>query len=265
MDRSMIIASNTMSGLQKQMDTIGNNIANLDTTGYKRRTASFNSLLYQEFQKQNPSNERAIHQGVGANIGQISINMSQGSIKSTDRMLDVAFTKEGQFLTVLVEDNGNFVPRLTRDGALYLSPLQQGQSILVTSEGYPVLDENNQQIIIEDGYKDIHIGEHGTMTVTANNGEKTSYNLQVVQVMRPQMLVATGENQFEMPDSQDIAISLVGNARTEIRMKQYALEHSNVDLSTEMSNLLIAQRSYQFNAKSISIADQMLGLINGLR
>lgn len=264
MDRTMIIATNTMASLQKQMDTIGNNMANLDTTGYKRQGTDFGSLLYQEFKNQSRPNERGIHQGVGA-IGKASISMTQGAIKATERMLDLAFTKEAQFLKIMVEESGNQTTRLTRDGALYLAPLENGEAILATSEGYPILDENNEQIVINDGYKDIHISENGTIVVTTKDGQQMRHNLQVVQVNRPQMLVPTGDNQFEMPDSLDVATPLDGNLRSAIGIKQYALEKSNVELSTEMSNLLMTQRSYQFSSKSISIADQMLGLINGVR
>jgi flagellar basal-body rod protein FlgG len=281
MDRSMITATNTMSGLQKQIDTIGNNMANLDTTGYKRRNTSFSELLTQEFQNQpdlakevGRNTPNGIRGGVGATLGQTFLNMAQGSIKSTDRMLDIAFTNDSQFLKIMVEENGNRTSRLTRDGALYLSPHGSGKSILVTSEGNPILDENNQTIEINDQFKEIKIADNGIMTVTGNNGKQTgTYNLQVVQVKRPQMLLAKGNNQFELPTNlgqlnlteADVITPLNGNLRNTIAIKQSALEQSNVDLSKEMSDLLLAQRSYEFNAKSISIADQMLGLINGVR
>lgn len=277
MNRSMINASNTMNQLQKQLDLISNNMANINTTGFKRREASFGSLLYQQFQNQSRLEEEVgrvtpngIRQGVGAKLSQTQLNMSQGAIINADRPLDIALTKNDQFLKVMVDVNGVLVPRYTRDGAMYLSPLEDnsGQSILVTAEGSPVLDENDNFIYIDDHFKDLTISDNGMIKVTQDNGQTATYNLHVVQVKRPQVLLAKGNNQFELPqgvDQADILTDLNGNLREEIGIKQYALEGSNVDLSKEMSELLITQRSYQFNAKSISIADQMMGLVNGIR
>lgn len=277
MNRSMINASNTMNQLQKQLDLISNNMANINTTSFKRREASFGSLLYQQFQNQSRLEEEVgrvtpngIRQGVGAKLSQTQLNMSQGAIINADRPLDIALTKNDQFLKVMVDVNGVLVPRYTRDGAMYLSPLEDnsGQSILVTAEGSPVLDENDNFIYIDDHFKDLTISDNGMIKVTQDNGQTATYNLHVVQVKRPQVLLAKGNNQFELPqgvDQADILTALNGNLREEIGIKQYALEGSNVDLSKEMSELLITQRSYQFNAKSISIADQMMGLVNGIR
>ena len=283
MNRSMITATNTMSQLQKQLDMIGNNLANANTTGYKQREISFSELLVQQFNNQSvEENEVArltpngIRQGVGAKLGQTRVNVAQGNLQQTGRMLDLAFTKEGQYFQVQVQENGQELTRFTRDGTFYFSPMENGsdQVMLVTSEGFPVLDENENPIIIDQGFKDIKISENGTVTVVPNdqNGLPQQFNLSVVEVQRPQLLESKGGNLLGLPnleelniEQQDVLTFMIDDERAQIKLQQGALEQSNVDLTVEMSELLNTQRSYQFNAKSISIADQMMGLVNGIR
>ena len=153
MNRTMITATNTLGQLQKHLDVVSSNIANVDTVGYKRKQATFTDLLVQQFNNQ-PSTEseigrrtpNGIRQGTGAKLGQIQMVMAQGSLKSTDSPLDTAFTKEGQLYRVLVQNDGNSEIQYTRDGAFYLSPISSTKR-LVTSDGNPILDENNHPII----------------------------------------------------------------------------------------------------------------------
>lgn len=279
--RSMITATNTMSQLQKQLDTIGHNLANLDTTGYKRRQVNFSELLYQQYNNQPVASQEegrltpnGIRQGVGARLGHTNMLLTQGAIKTTDRQLDLAFTKANQFLQVLVEENGIQVPRYTRDGALYLSPAANGQVTLVNSGGNPVLDQDGEPIVFEDNFKEINISANGILTVTPSEAgmPNQTFALSVMEVRKPQLLEAVGQNMFALPNlaqlgiaEQEVLVSLEGDLRNQVSIQQGALEQSNVDLTSEMSDLMLAQRSYQFNAKSISVADQMLGLVNGIR
>ncbi|MFT4416394.1 flagellar hook-basal body protein [Fredinandcohnia humi] len=279
----MITATNTMSQLQKQLDIIGNNLANIDTTGYKKRQVAFSELLTQQFTNQPVATQEegrltpnGIRQGVGARLGNTNVNMTQGNIKSTDRELDVAFTKANQFLQVLVEENGIQLPRYTRDGALYLSPVAGGtnQVALVNSSGSAVLDQDGDPIIFEDNFKELTISSNGILTVLPSEAgaPPQTFNLSVMEVRKPQLLESVGDNLFALPNLEDLGVaeeevlvSLEGDLREQVSMQQGALEQSNVNLTTEMSDLLLTQRSYQFNAKSISISDQMMGLINGIR
>ncbi|QOR66468.1 flagellar hook-basal body protein [Cytobacillus suaedae] len=277
MNRSMITATNTMNQLQKQMDTIGHNMANVNTTGYKKREVNFSELLYQQFNNQPTQGNDVgrltpdgIRQGVGARLGHTNAVFTVGTIVSTDRPLDIALTKEGQFLQVQVEENGEQFTRYTRDGSLYLSPLGEGTGLvrLVTSEGHPVLDQNGESIVFEENAKSISISSTGQISVTTEAGEEV-FDLGVVQMNRPQLLEAKGNNLFAVPNLDNLNVTiddvLTLVAGEQIGIQQGALEQSNVDISTEMSELLVTQRSYQFNAKTISIADQMMGLVNGIR
>jgi flagellar basal-body rod protein FlgG len=279
MIRSMITATNTMAQLQKQMDTISHNIANINTVGFKRRETRFNELLFQQLHNQ-PVEEKeigrltpfGIRQGVGAKLAQTQFILSQGTIQTTERPLDIAFTKENQFLQVLVKENGVETIRYTRNGALYLSPLNDGtgRNMLVTGDGYPVLDTNQEPIYIQENHQDIHISETGVITVEGEFPQ--TFELGIVRFQRPQLLESIGENMYGLPNLQalnlnveDILTYLNGELRREVAIQQGALEQSNVNLSQEMTDLLTTQRSYQMNAKSITLADQMMGLINGIR
>jgi flagellar basal-body rod protein FlgG len=275
--RSMITAANTMAQLQQQLDVISHNIANVNTTGYKKREATFGELLVQQFNDLPTKDEaprltpNGIRYGVGAKLSSTNIQLKQGPILKSDRPLDLAFTKEGQFFRVLAEENGEPMIRYTRDGAFYFSPsaADPNELMLVTADGSFVLDSNNEPIRIRDGFKDIQITPNGTIHVIDASGNIVqSVELGVTTILRPQLLKSVGDNRFALPDGvneADVAVDMTGNLRGQIQLQQYALEQSNVELATEMSELMITQRSYQMNARSITFSDQMMGLINGIR
>lgn len=278
MNRTMITATNTLSQLQKQLDHIGHNLANINTTGYKRRDNQFSELLAQQFQNQpqTPENMAAqvpmgIRQGVGASLGKNTLNFSLGSIQKTDRALDIALTKEGQFLQLSVDG----ATRFTRNGVMYLSPLANGSNFvsLVNGDGYPVLDVDGDPIVFTDQHKELKISENGRLSIIGNNDQSIQeFDLGIVQVNKTQLLEAQGNNLYGLPNlaalglnQEDVFEVLDGEARNRIGVMQGALEQANVELATEMADLMLTQRSYQFNARSISLADQMMGLVNGIR
>jgi flagellar basal-body rod protein FlgG len=279
--RSMITAANTMAQLQQQLDVISNNIANSNTTGFKRRETSFGELLAQQFT--NLPNDKAtrltpngVRYGVGARLAETNLVLKQGAITKTDRALDVALAKEGQFFRVLVQgENGAQEIGYTRSGAFYLTPSAENPNelMLVTSDGHPVLDENNAPILLPEGFKNIAISNNGAITATASDGRVIRRaNIGITTILRPQLLQSAGDNIFTLPDlnalnvnEADVAVNMTGNLRNQISMTQGALEQSNVELGTELTDMMITERSYQLNARAISLSDQMLGLINGIR
>ncbi|WP_342603528.1 flagellar hook-basal body protein [Peribacillus sp. FSL E2-0159] len=280
MNRTMMTATNTLNQLQSKIDQISNNIANVDTTAYKKTQTSFNDLLTQSFNNQ-PSETKekgrlttpGIRQGTGAMISQSQLVLSQGALKTTDRNLDAAFIREGQFFTVSVQDDNGVNTRFTRDGAFYLSPNANDKMMLVTSAGHKVLDENGEPILIEGNIKDIKISENGLLIVdTEEYGEK-SFGLGIVSVKKPQFLERLGGNLLGLPETinalgvteDDIMTSLTGDSRNQAAVRQGTLEASNVDLSKEMTELINVQRSYQFQSRAVTMADQMNGLVNGIR
>ncbi|KMJ59138.1 hypothetical protein AB685_08755 [Bacillus sp. LL01] len=277
MSRIMLNATNTMNQLQKQLDTIGHNIANVETVGYKNRQTSFQELLVQQNNNQTLNqyeNVRNTPLGIrmssGAGLAQTKLNLTQGALKSTDRMLDFALAKEDQFFTVQVTENGQTSTQFTRNGVFYLSPINNTEVMLVTAEGHPVLDNNEQPILLPENIKEINLQPGGVLMAELNDGQAFARELGMAQVIRPQMLQARPGSLFalppaEMANPQDVVGFIQGAARDDISMRQGMLEQSNVDLASEMTEMTLMQRSYQFNARSVQFADQMMGLVNGLK
>lgn len=278
MNTTMLTAVNTMNQLQQQMDVISNNVANIDTTGYKSKQGTFNDLLVQQINNQpNPNLEvgrltpSGIRQGVGAKLDQVQINMTQGSLKTTGRPLDTAFQKEGQYFKVLVQNGNNRSVQFTRDGAFSLSPVAPNQTMLVTGSGNPVLDQNNNPIRVQGQAVKYTFTGNGRLNVTMANGSVQSFNLGIIQVKKPQFLEQKGNNLLGLPANMqgalptDIYTNLTGAQRNQISIGQGMLEESNVDMGKELTDLMTTQRSYQFESRAVTLADQMMGLINSIR
>lgn len=279
MNTSMINASVTMGQIQRQIDTISNNIANVNTIGYKRREATFSDLLFQQVNNQIvPSQEvgrltpNGIRVGSGAKIAQTAIRMNQGALQHTERPLDIAITAKDQFFQVQVDENGEQVVRYTKDGSFYFSPNPNNPNelYLVTGQGHFVLGQNGP-IIIPADHTEIQISENGLISVADPEGDIYDIDqLEMVRVDRPQMLEQAGENLFKLPENlvdlgyvpADI-LNVIDPE--EVSVRQGYVEGSNVDLGKEMTDLIVAQRSYQFNARSVTMADQMMGLVNSIR
>lgn len=271
--RSMINASNTMNELQKQMNIIGHNISNIDTAGYKSNNTSFSELMRQELDQVQEENEqvtesRLTPQGLSLGTGAVlnkRLLQSQGSLKESGRTLDFALTQPYQYFQV----NADGETRYTRDGAFYLSvlPNNPNQVQLVNKNGYPVLDAEGNQISFNRSYKDLTVNENGRLTVVPQDpgALPVQFDLGVAYVAKPQALTEEGGNLFSINPAIEEAVLNLNGANREVSVKQGALEMSNVDLMEEMTGLMASQRSYQMNARAVTLGDQMLGLINGVR
>ncbi|WGG45488.1 flagellar hook-basal body protein [Rossellomorea sp. DA94] len=280
MNRTMITATNTLGQLQKQMDMIGHNLSNADTNGYKRRDATFSEMLVQQVKNQSVDKFEAgrltplgVREGNGAKLSQAQLILNQGSLKATGRSLDFALTNDRQFFKVLEADEDSSAVRYTRDGAFSASPTGNGEMMLVNGSGLPVLDENDNYITFSEDAAAFELGDNGVLTVRDSNGGEERFNLGVVTIEKSQFLQQYGGNLLGFADNLDqlgvtedeVVTNVTGGARTDISMVQNSLEGSNVDISKEMTDMLSVQRSYQFQARSISLADQMMGLVNGIR
>lgn len=276
MNTSMITATNTLSQLQKQLDIISNNLANVDTNGFKSRQATFTDLLFNQFNNQpNAGSETGrltpagIRQGTGARLGQVQVNMKQGSLKTTGRNLDFAFQTANQYFKVLSSKDNTV--QYTRDGSFSFSPVSANEVMLVTSDGNPVLDENNNPITLTGDVGKVEVNASGQMNVTMTNGTSQSFNLGVVQINKPQFFEQKGNNLIGLASNvagvnqADVLTDLTGQQRGQISVGQGMLEQSNVDMSKEMTDMISVQRAYQFQSRSVTLADQMMGLINGIR
>ena len=277
--RTMISATNTMGQLQNKLDLISNNIANSNTHGYKAKSSTFNEMLYQQFN--NDQLDPAVRQtpvgiriGVGAMLGQIQSNQKQGSLQNTDRSLDFAFNKPKQYFNILMPDGENGTKTVyTRQGDFYVSPLDNGTVMLVNADGYPVADANGQAITLPENMKDFKILDGGTLEATYANGDVIRTDLAVTEIQKPQVVESISGTYVGLPNNlaelgfteADVFVDLQGANRQQIGLQNGMLEMSNVDVSKEMTDLIQTQRAYQFNARTVTLADQMLGLINGIR
>jgi flagellar basal-body rod protein FlgG len=274
----MVTATNTLTQLQKQLDTVSSNIANSATTGYKAQQANFSELMYQQFN--NDKLDRTVRQspvgiryGVGAYVSQIQSVEKQGNIQQTGRDLDIAFTKENQYLNILMPEGDETRLVYSRQGNLYVSPIEDGTVMLVNAQGHAVADANGNPIVLADDVESFGLSNTGTLNVTFSTGQPIEIDLGITQLQKPQLMENLGNTYIGLPNNfeelgyaqQDILTNLQGGARANVSIMNGALEGSNVDLSKEMTELISAQRSYQFNSRAITIADQMLGLINGIR
>lgn len=278
MNIQMNSAASSMRELQKKIDTIANNIANVNTTGYKRQEATFADALVQSFEKQAGPNEigrqtpNGIRIGAGANISQIALRTNQGSITETGRELDFMISGEKGFFRIESEGNTYY----TKNGSFQLEPSATGEQLnLVTANGESVLGANNQPIAIDNDYDSIKVNQNGTLEVTYKTPGKqpNTYQLSIAEINRPDLLQKTGGNLYELPgtEAQQVAngtlqvLNLVDGNDGSIRVGQGALEMSNVDLTNEMTELIATQRLLQSQSKAISFADDMRGLVNTIR
>lgn len=276
MSRMMIQAAVTMNQLQKQLDSVGHNIANSDTAGYKSRETEFSSLLYQQIDNlTHPANQTGrltpdgLRVGSGARVGSTNNNLNMGAFKTTDRALDLALTNKNHMFQVQVNRGAGAETLYTRDGSFYLQRTENPNTlVLATSDGHPVLGQNGP-ITITGDFDDIRIQDNGAVYVRRGEANEMVGQLNIVEAVRPHLLTAEGNNFFRLSD--DAALNYNANdifAQVNMNhslVKSGVLEQSNVDLSKEMTDMITAQRSYQFNARTITMGEQMLGLINQLR
>jgi len=234
-------AASGMEAQQQQLDTIGNDLANASTTGYKAERVGFRDLLYNEVNIAGT----ATAVGAGAAARVLGRSQAQGSIQSTGDPLDLAIEGPGYF-TVKRADG---TVALTRDGSFQVNA--RGQ--LTTAEGN-LLDP---PIKLPKGASpsDVAIGPDGTVRV----GAKTIGKIALVDVASPDHLLAAGGNLLTTSASS-------GHPRPSIRatIQQGALEGSNVDVGHDMVQMMGAQRSYQLESSAIQTQNQMLTIANQL-
>ena len=279
MNIQMNTASNTMAELQKKIDLIGNNIANVNTNGYKRQEASFSDALVHSIEKQvGQQNEigrttpYGLRIGAGALLSQTATRNEQGSIRQTDRPLDFMIQGESAYFRVASEGNTFY----TKDGSFQVQPiLNSNQVSLVTANGDAVLGANNQPITFDADYDTIQLNGNGALEVSYKDPAKQPAEIQlgIAQINRPNSLEKIGGNRFSLTgtEAQQLAngnlqlIDLSQQNDGSISIKQGALEASNVDLTDEMTELISTQRLFQSQGRAISYADDMMGLVNSIK
>jgi flagellar basal-body rod protein FlgG len=252
-----------MVGQQFNLDTISNNLSNVNTYGYKKMRAEFEDLLYQTLlMAGTPATEvsevpTGIQVGHGTKVSATQRMFHQGSLQSTENKLDLALEGEGFFKIQLYD--GTFA--YTRDGSFKVDSNRQ----VVTSNGYllepPItLPEN---FIMES----LSISQDGKVTVKVVGDDDPIEvgQLEVYRFVNPAGLSAIGGNLFKITPASGDEIAgqpgIDGMAKTH----QGFLEMSNVKVVEEMVNMIVAQRAYEVNSKAIQTSDNMLGTAIGLK
>ena len=245
MMQGLYTSASSLGAQQKSIDTIANNIANVNTTGFKSTRVDFKEALYT--QMFNTATGDKLEKGVGVLLAATNHNFNQASIKLTEQPLDFAIDSDGFF--AVRASNGEI--RYTRDGSFAVSPEQDG-NYLVDSMGNYVLDSEYGKIKIEDA-KTLAVASDGTI-------QESSQKIGVFGFPNNDGLQAVGGNGFIETVASGKAESI-----TNTNIKQSYLEQSNVDLAEEMVRLIKAQRTYQLSSRAITMIDQMEGVANNLR
>ncbi|NRF96040.1 flagellar hook-basal body protein [Paenibacillus frigoriresistens] len=287
MNNSMINSSVSMHSLQQKLDILSNNIANVNTNGFKKKEASFEDVLTnvksqpEGFRQLGRFSPLGFNQGWGSRLVQIQTNLSQGPIQSTGNVTDFAIQGDGLFEVSMskTDENGNqvFQPAWTRNGAFSLSPDATGGTVLTTKEGHFITGVDGNPIRVPAGFRPV-VEPNGTINgYNEQDPSAAPINLgqiKLVRVVRPQLLQDVGDNLYAIPNGitaaekanilQDVN-PLVDNPANRVSLMQGFLEQSNVTLSDEMTDLVIVQRALQLNSRAITSSDQMMNIANNLR
>ncbi len=260
--RALSTAATGMAAQQLNVEVISNNIANMNTVGFKRQRAEFQDLLYQDLERagaQSSSNGNTVPTGIqvgaGVKTGSVYRIMDEGSLTQTGNQLDLAVNGRGYFQVQMPDGSTSY----TRAGNLSLN--QDGQ--LVTSEGYLV----QPQITIPQNSTAITVSPTGQVQVTTP-GQTTPQvvgQLTLANFMNEAGLEAMGDNLYQVSGSSGPAVTgNPGDPGFGGLMQGYT-EASNVDAVTEITALITAQRAYEMNSKVVSAADQMLSTTNQMK
>jgi flagellar basal-body rod protein FlgG len=260
--RALSIGATGMMAQQLNVEVISNNIANMSTTGYKRQRAEFQDLLYQqERHVGSPTSDTGtilpagVQVGLGVKTAAISRDDQQGALAKTDNRLDVALQGPGFFNVQL--PNGDTA--YTRAGSFQLA----ADGTIVTADGYPL----QPAIVIPANAKDVVISTAGEVFAYFD-GQVQPQNLGQLEMstfINDNGLEAEGNNLFkETTASGAPTVGVAGQTGFGTILQGY-LEGSNVNVVSEITNLIQAQRAYEMNSKSIETADQMLQTITQLR
>lgn len=271
MMRSLWTAASGMTSQQTAVDVIANNLANVNSTGYKTQTAQFKTLLYQTSQAITTSANGAT-KPVGAQVGlgvrnsAIATNFRQGNITATEISTDFAIDGDG-FFQVQGAD-GNIL--YTRNGSFTWSPMGDGTMMLCNSEGYGVLDTTGMPIVLEEEYNisKVSIDSDGNICYPGETGQPETIGIQIglAQFSNPGGLEKASDSTYIATDASGEPIPESEN--DEIKksiLRQGYLEASNVNVADEMVNLIVAQRAYEMNSKAITASDEMLQQANQLK
>ncbi len=260
--RSLDIAGTGMQAQQTNVEVISNNIANMTTTGFKRRRAEFQDLIYQNLRRvgSNSSDSGSVvpsgaQVGLGVKTAAIYRIDEQGNLQQTSNSLDTAIQGNGYFQVTLPSGDTAY----TRDGTFSLSP--EGQ--IVTADGFVV----QPGITIPSNATNVAINVAGQVQVTLD-GQTTPQTVGQIQLAafpNDAGLDAQGDNLFLQTAASGNAVTGTPSSPGFGSVQQGFIETSNVNVVSEITNLITAQRAYEMNSKVITASDEMLSTLTNLR
>jgi len=260
--RSLFTAATGMKAQQLNIEVISNNIANMGTTGFKRQRAEFQDLLYQNQKRvgtQSSDNgdvvPAGIQIGVGVEAAAVYRVVEQGSLTPTDGNFDLAVNGKGYFQIQLPDGTVGY----TRSGSFQLSP--EGE--IVTNDGYTV----SPGITIPSDAREITINGSGEVLITLDGQVDPSNvgQLELANFANPGGLLALGDNLFKETTASGTSITGTPASVGFGSIEQGYLETSNVNVVSEITSMITAQRAYEMNSKVIETSDQMMGTLTNIR
>ncbi|WP_282078841.1 flagellar basal-body rod protein FlgG [Epibacterium ulvae] len=260
--RALKIAATGMSAQQLRVETISNNLANMNTTAYNARRAEFADLHYQQVSRAGTVNASdgtvlptGIQVGLGVRPAAISIHLQQGALNQTNNDLDIAIDGKGYLEVALPSGQAAY----TRDGSLK----RNAEGLIVTSDGFSVSPE----ITIPDDARSISINPEGEVYGYFEQGGEAQLlgQLSLANFTNPKGLEAIGGNLFTETEASGGATVATAGEEGLGTIRQGYLETSSVDAVREITELIAAQRGYEMNSKVISAVDQMMSATTQVR
>jgi len=256
-ERALWVAKTGLDAQQTRMAVISNNLANVNTVGYKKSRAIFEDLVYQNIRQvgaqttQNTELPTGLQLGTGVRTVATEKLHTQGNMQETDNSLDVAVSGRGYFQVLMPNGEVNY----TRDGSFKLDSTGQ----LVTSGGMPI----EPNITIPEDAISVSIGRDGTVSIEqAGSGSVQIGQLQLADFINPSGLNPVGENMYT--ESTASGAPVVGTPGEDEfgAVYQGSLETSNVNVVEELVSMIETQRAYEMNSKAISTTDEMLSYVS---
>ncbi|MDE5603871.1 MAG: flagellar basal-body rod protein FlgG [Helicobacter sp.] len=259
MMRALYTATTGMLAQQLQIDVTSNNISNVNTYGFRKERAEFADLFHQVLQYAGSSTSETTLSPTGMEVGlgvrptAVQKIFSQGNFKNTEQNLDIAITGQGFFQIELPDGTIAY----TRDGSFK----RDNEGRVVNSQGYLLVPN----ITIPSEYTQINIGTDGTVSVVENNQTNELGQIEIANFINPAGLHALGDNLFLNTNASGDPVTGTPGLNGFGQLRQGFVEQSNVKLVEEMTDLIVGQRAYEANSKSIQTADSMLQTVNGLK
>ena len=259
--RGLYTAATGMNAMQHQIDVTSNNIANVNTMGFKQDRAEFQDLMYETLNytagktSEDTINPTGMDVGLGVRVSGVQKSFLQGDLKLTSNTLDMAIEGNGFFQITMPDGEINY----TRNGAFKLD----ADGTIVNSNGYALEPE----ITVDEDLTDLTIANDGTVSATnPTTGAITDLGqIEIVDFINEAGLIPVGDSLFMASDASGDPIEGIPTEDQFGSISQGMVELSNVKLVNEMVDLITAQRAYEANSKSITTADDMLAIVNQLK